>query len=126
MTSLPLALVLQCLFRFALDSASCCLPEISLLSRPGATGELEVEFKSQRRSCKLSFLFPPHRQSAPESLLQAILLFASFSCVLISVTRLVDLCYITEPPCGGTTVKKYPTRPPTQHLIQHHLCNKIM
>ena len=86
LTSLPLALVLQCLFRFALDSASCCLPEISLLSRPGATGELEVEFKSQRRSCKLSFLFPPRRQSAPESLLQAILLFASFSCVLISVT----------------------------------------
>ena len=26
-------------------------------------------FKFQRRSCKLSFLFPPHHQSAPESLL---------------------------------------------------------
>ena len=26
-------------------------------------------FKFQRRSCKLSFLFPPRRQSAPESLL---------------------------------------------------------
>ena len=26
-------------------------------------------FKFQRRSCKLYFLFPPHRQSAPESLL---------------------------------------------------------
>ena len=25
--------------------------------------------KFQRRSCKISFLFPPHRQSAPESLL---------------------------------------------------------
>ena len=26
-------------------------------------------FKFQKRSCKLSFLFPPRRQSAPESLL---------------------------------------------------------
>ena len=32
-------------------------------------GELEVEFKFQRRSCKLSFLFPPRRQSTLESLL---------------------------------------------------------
>ena len=31
--------------------------------------EMEVEFKFQRRSCQLSFLFPPNRQSAPESLL---------------------------------------------------------
>ena len=30
----------------------------------GATGELEVEFKFQRRSCKFSFLFPPHSQTA--------------------------------------------------------------
>ena len=34
--------------------------------RPGATGELEAEFKFQRRTCKLYFLFPPR---APESLL---------------------------------------------------------
>ena len=34
-----------------------------------STGELEAEFKFQRRSCKLSFLFPLHRQSAPKSLL---------------------------------------------------------
>ena len=34
-----------------------------------ATGELEVEFKFQRRSCKLSFVFPSRRQSAQESLL---------------------------------------------------------
>ena len=27
-------------------------------------------FKFQRRTCKLSFLFPPHRQSTPESLLE--------------------------------------------------------
>ena len=33
------------------------------------TGELEVEFKFQRRSCKLSFPFPPRRQSTLESLL---------------------------------------------------------
>ena len=29
-----------------------------------STGELEVEFKFQRRSCKLSFLLPPRRQCA--------------------------------------------------------------
>jgi len=29
-------------------------------------GELEAQFKFQRRSCKLSFLFPPHRQSLQE------------------------------------------------------------
>ena len=39
----------------------------------GATGELEVEFKFQRRSCKLSFLFPPRRQSTLESLLAGLL-----------------------------------------------------
>ena len=36
--------------------------------REGTTGEFEVKFKLQRRRCKL-FLLPPHRQSAPESLL---------------------------------------------------------
>ena len=35
-----------------------------LTARRGAIGELEVEFKFQRGSCKLSFLFPPRRQSA--------------------------------------------------------------
>ena len=54
---------------FALVSASRWLAKIWQLSRRGATGELEVEFKFRRRSCKLSFLFPPRRQSAPESLL---------------------------------------------------------
>ena len=39
----------------------------------GATGELEVEFKFQRRSCKLSFVFPPRRQSTLESLLAGLL-----------------------------------------------------
>ena len=66
MTLLPLPRVFQC---FALVSASRWLAEIWQLSRRGATGELEVEFKFQRRSCKLSFLFPFRRQSAPESLL---------------------------------------------------------
>ena len=45
------------------------LAEIWQLTRREATGELGVEFKFQRRSCKLSFLYPPRRQSAPESLL---------------------------------------------------------
>ena len=40
-------------FRFTLTGGS-------LTARStGATGELEVEFKFQRRSCKFSFLFPP-------------------------------------------------------------------
>ena len=43
------------------------LAEIWVLSRRGATGELEGEFKFQKRSFKLSFFFPPHSQSAPES-----------------------------------------------------------
>ena len=34
----------------------------------GTTGVLEMGFKFQRHSCKLSFLFLPHRQSTPESL----------------------------------------------------------
>ena len=38
------------------------------LSRRWATGELEMECNFQRRSCKLSFLFPPHRQGGPENL----------------------------------------------------------
>ena len=69
MTSFPLARVFQCLFTFALNSALLWLAEIWQLSRRGATRELEVELKFQKRSCKLSFFFVPRRQSAPESLL---------------------------------------------------------
>ena len=69
MTSLPLARVFQCLFTFALVSASRWLAATWQLSRRGATGELEVEFKFHRRRCNLSFFFPPCRHSAPESLL---------------------------------------------------------
>ena len=69
MTSLPLARVSQCLFTFALVFASSWLAEIWQLSRRGATAVLEMVCKFQRRSCKLSFLFPPHRQIAAESLL---------------------------------------------------------
>ena len=49
----------------ALVSASCCLTEIRQLGRRGATWELEAEYKFQRRSCKLSFLFPPAASWAP-------------------------------------------------------------
>ena len=45
------------------------LAEICQLSRLGATGELEAAFNFQRRSCKLSFIFPSRRRNAPESLL---------------------------------------------------------
>ena len=54
---------------FMLISALGWLAEIWQFSRRGAKGELEVEFKFQRRSCKLSFLFPPCHQSALETLL---------------------------------------------------------
>ena len=69
MTSLPLASGFKCLFTFTLVFTLRWLAEIWQLSRQGATGELEVEFKFQRCSCKLSFLFLPHCQSALESLL---------------------------------------------------------
>ena len=72
MTQFPLACVFQCLFTLALISASHWLAEIWRLSRRGATGELEVEFKSQRHSCKAvrsPFFFLPLCQSTPESLL---------------------------------------------------------
>ena len=57
------------LLTFALVSTWHWLVGIWQLSPRGPTGELEVEFKFQRCSCKLSFLFPPCHQSAPESLL---------------------------------------------------------
>ena len=51
-------------FRFALIGGNLTAQST------GSHGELEEEFKFQRRrSCKLPFLFPPRRQSAPESLL---------------------------------------------------------
>ena len=75
MTSLPLAPVFQCLFTSVLvpPRADWRKSDSSVDVEPR---ELEVEFKFQRRSCKLSFLFPPRRQSAPESLL------AGYSCQL--------------------------------------------
>jgi len=57
--SLPLACIFQCLFTSVLVSASHWLAEISQLTWQGATGELDVEFKFQRRSCKLSFFSCP-------------------------------------------------------------------
>ena len=58
---ITMAHVFQRLFTFALVSALRRLVEIWQLSWWGATGELEVEFKFWRLSCKLSFLFPPCR-----------------------------------------------------------------
>ena len=69
MTSLLLARVFQCLFTFALISASRWLAEIWQYSRRGAAGEMGVEFKFQRRSCKLSLLFSPRHQSILDTLL---------------------------------------------------------
>ena len=69
MTLLPLARGFQCLFTLVLVFVSRRLAQIWQLIQLGTTRELEVEFKFQRGSCKLSFLFPPGRQSALESLL---------------------------------------------------------
>ena len=56
-------------FTITLVSTLGWLVEIWQPSQKGATGELEVEFKFQRCTCKLSFLFLPRRQSALQSLL---------------------------------------------------------
>ena len=67
LTSLPLARVFQCLFTFVLVSASRWLVEIWQLSQRGVTGELGMEFKFQRRSCKFSFFFPrPPRRACSQ------------------------------------------------------------
>ena len=55
MTSLPLARVFRALFHFVLIGGN-----LTAQSK-GSHRELEAEFKFQRRSCKLSFLFPPSR-----------------------------------------------------------------
>ena len=62
----------QCLFTFALVSASRWLTKIWQLSRRGATVELEAEFKFQGRSCKLCFHFPSRRQIARRLALRAL------------------------------------------------------
>ena len=79
--------VFQFLFTFAFVSASRWLVEIWQLSRRGDTGKLEVEFKFQRRSCELSFLFPPSRQSATETLLPGYVIIAVLSRALCSRSR---------------------------------------
>ena len=72
-TSLPLARAFTCFsicvyirtcFRFALIGGN--LTAQSTGSHRGIGGGIQI---FQRRSCKLSFLFPPRRQRAPESLL---------------------------------------------------------
>ena len=69
MMSLPLACVFQCLFTFARISGNLTAQSM------GSHRDLEVEFKFQRCSCKLSFLFPPYCQSAPVSLLTGYLCY---------------------------------------------------
>ena len=90
MTSLPLAHVLKCFFTFMLISALRWLAEIWQFSRRGAKGELEVEFKFQRRSCKLSFLFPPCHQSTLETLLTGYFLQGLTLCLLLLQNRIPD------------------------------------
>ena len=91
MTSSPLQGIFQRLLTFALVCALRWLAEIWQLSRWGATGELEGEFKFQRQSCKLSFLFPPCRQSASESLLTG---YVSYGYVVVQFWfNFIFLCF---------------------------------
>ena len=72
MTLAMTSLLLACVFIVCLHLCSFLLRADwwkSDNSVDGETRELEVEFKFQRCSCKLSFLFLPHCQSALESLL---------------------------------------------------------
>ena len=112
----------------------------NLKARPGATGELDVEFKFQRRCCKLSFLFSPCSQSSPESLLASYLklsLFQAPKCVSFSFAsfplseslqqatlNLRQWCVegkilpvtvlhpfvVVSPYCFATTVKQFPAK----------------
>ena len=67
-------------------------------------------FKVQRRSCKLSFRFPPRRQSVPESL------FAGYPGTG-NLSLSIDCCWMRIPlwcdPNMGNDVGTYPP-PPTQ------------
>ena len=70
--TLPLARAFSCFSMFVYIRACFRFPLIggnltAQSTARKATGELEAEFKFQRRSCKLSFLFPPSHQRAPES-----------------------------------------------------------
>ena len=62
-TCFPMFVYIRARFYFALIGGNLAV-ELT-----GSLGELEVEFKFQRRSCKFSFLFPPRLQSLPERLL---------------------------------------------------------
>ena len=61
------------LFTFAFVSTSRWLAEIWQLSRRGATGKLEAEFKFQRRSCKLYFSFPAPSPEHPGELTRRVM-----------------------------------------------------
>ena len=62
-TCFPMFFYIRARFRFGLIVGNLTAQSTR------STGKLEVEFKFQRLSWKLSFLFPPRRQSARENLL---------------------------------------------------------
>ena len=87
MTPLPLAHAFACFSMFVYiraHSASHRLEEIWQLSRQGATGKLEAEFKFQRFSCKLSFLFPRHH---PGELARRLIIFF----IIVTITFIKSL-----------------------------------
>ena len=75
-TCFSIFVYIRALFRLALIGGN------RTTQSTGAAAELEVEFKFQKRTLRLSFLFPSRRQSVPESLL------AAYFCVISGKNRL--------------------------------------
>ena len=70
-------------------------------------------FKFQRRSCKLSFLFRPRRQSAPESLLTG---YRAGAAVVLTISSIV-LCLCTRLPLVVCVNGKHPSPLPLPQLV---------
>ena len=122
--TLPLAPAFTCFsmfvyirgcFRFALIGGNLTAQSTARK----ATGELEAELKFQRRSCELSFLFPPRRQSAPESWLAGYLchcLYEHLSHVLIRL-KIHHHIFIIRLKC----VAVWLTAHPVKKLVYSHV-----
>ena len=81
------------------------LAEIRQLSRQTATGEWEEEFKFQRLSCKISFLFAQRRQSAPDSLRSG---YQRWEKAIIGSFRHHNNCGSTRPSMAASKENKLP------------------
>ena len=92
---ITLARDFQCLFTFAIFSASRWLAEIWQLSGQGATRELEVEFKFRRRSCKRLLPFPAPPPERPEELARRLKQIATTQIILPEYCSFPISAYMT-------------------------------